>query len=1728
MASRRHHGGRRLVGGYDDREWNRVRPDLCEGVDGSSGREGNGAQLQGHRRRVRPGSSPCSRGKGARLQLPSVHVAQAGLPYELQQRHDSPRSDSAADGRADAVLDRSGRSSCSRQVSREGEALDGDWRGWNRVAGSQDGVDEDGRRRRERAIAGKRRRTRAPSSGAPREGGTAGSCTREQGAWNSPGLASSRGSARDLLTSRTKGEGSSFSLSWAPQTSLVESVGGSVQQQRVGGGRRNSAHAALSPPSRKVFQKGLEDCEPVLGGAPLFVGREPGHAGTRPSFPPFLPLGSQPQDELAEEQSRSPHPVRSARHARSRSPAAGARPVGSTPTGRGDGGLGEELAGGTAFRTGPHGGRLGHVGDADQGCVEAPGLVREASEVALPAVIRRSLGTRPRRFHLRGDAEQGTSIATRWPEAADSARCHPGNVDLEGGWRSSGRAHGGGQRRGRNGLGVSRGRGSRVQKPQQVARGTDSSSEARSPAAGRTQEGRQGQGRNQGRQEPQRRQRRRSQGGRCLSEPQRRRPARQGAIAYAHEETGSFPVSGQASGDLSEVDWCEVGGGWLSDDEPSVSPDDPCAGRAIEEDPDGLHLHGSDFLNAASRSSTSRFRSGDMVAFGEWLLEQIQTRPGRMRAFTTTVLEGFTGSSVHREDLLPLPVVDVDKYAVASLHPWILGDGPAGRLRRERGIAVWMWLVVSALNFLHEGRGRVVVGQPRGLMPLTDVQHQVLKNLELEVVFFLETAWDVPAMEWETMLANSKCDYSGGAVRESCKLNWDLVAPALPQSSECGRVPALALATGGVRHLLESPEILFRDKETWPEKAPRATLQVLEGNHDDLFGGLLERGILGGGVPSPLVVDHFGGVLENGLFGVEKDERHSSGAKLQRLIMNLVPLNSLLYTPSGDVGTLPFFGQWLVEQLSRHQRMRFCSEDLRCFFYLFSLPPQWSNLMTFTGVPVHLSPSGILFSKVLAMGWLASVAVAQHLHRELALRLPSLGRDVIHSGAGLPRSRELRKDRPHPSGLSSGTPSASWQIYLDNFDTMEISEGNVETSLEWQRLIRLVYAEWGLPRHPGKCVEQGEQVTTLGATRYGDAGKTKVKPEKTAETLALGGVVIARGSATLTELRCLVGRLVYALQYRRAGMCCLRYCFEFIHRGRFTWRRREGRLVLPRVVIDEIALALMLCPLLRMDHRMTTISSVTASDASESGGGLCRSTGLTPAGRDFVAAQRRSIRSYSSDEEHAVFCLGDPCGSVFRAFDALRVNLCGRISLDSDPSAAKTKSRWGPLNHFTDEVSEAEVKLVCLGLSRARYLVFVLGLCGGKEKEHNRLQSAGEIIAWLRRWGPWLEIDLFIWRTGASACESLVLDNRSLDSVVLELEPPQWLDLTMTVWTSWPLGAAFNERIKLKATRLLVDDWADASAPPPWDLVALPVIVPNAHAQGTDALPGASRGRDSRQRLRQAADQYRFPLAYYAVDSLLGQGANLRTFTSEELEQLLGYEHGHTSRCWNRKQRSADLWKWRDARLTLLATSPPPVLVTWVLAQLLFGDGYLFEEASGDDAVRLCNEKRLVEQEETLDRLLRRPASVCGDMSECDMVNALVGRCSFRGTDVRLSTGVPFDPRGWQVSSTPAKFWRWRTVLGWKWRTEGHITGLEARAVLSSLRWRARKAANLNSRLLHMVDSRATMGAVVKGRSSSRMLAPILEKIGALVLATGFAVYICYVNTHQNPADAPSRWFEFN
>eukprot|EP00435_Cladocopium_sp_Y103_P023216 s2113_g5.t1 len=151
--------------------------------------------------------------------------------------------------------------------------------------------------------------------------------------------------------------------------------------------------------------------------------------------------------------------------------------------------------------------------------------------------------------------------------------------------------------------------------------------------------------------------------------------------------------------------------------------------------------------------------------------------------------------------------------------------------------------------------------------------------------------------------------------------------------------------------------------------------------------------------------------LLNGLFSVSKNEFSETGVELHRLIMNMVPVNKLCRSLKGDVGTLPTLAGLSAFYLEDTEVAVLSSEDIKCFYYLFKLPTSWHKFMGFAKeVPPGLVPKEFvgepchLTALVLPMGFLNSVGIAQHVHRNL-VRLPMVPQvtasDASSTGGGL-------------------------------------------------------------------------------------------------------------------------------------------------------------------------------------------------------------------------------------------------------------------------------------------------------------------------------------------------------------------------------------------------------------------------------------------------------------------------------------------------------------------------------------------------------------------------------------------------------------------------------------------------------------------------------------------------------------------------------------------------------
>jgi hypothetical protein len=151
---------------------------------------------------------------------------------------------------------------------------------------------------------------------------------------------------------------------------------------------------------------------------------------------------------------------------------------------------------------------------------------------------------------------------------------------------------------------------------------------------------------------------------------------------------------------------------------------------------------------------------------------------------------------------------------------------------------------------------------------------------------------------------------------------------------------------------------------------------------------------------------------------------------------------------------------------------------------------------------------------------------------------------------------------------------------------------------------------------------------------------------------------------------------------------------------------------------------------------------------------------------------------------------------------------------------------------------------------------------------------------------------------------------------------------------------------------------------------------------------------------------------------------------------------------------------------------------------------------------------------------------VCKCDAPVDVVRDL-GRCSEKRGDF-IILGAPSEipdaaSRIGRPHRIPLSKSRFSTVISAKTRFRGHPGLLEAQAVRLAVEWVARAVDRVGHRVVLLIDAKAVLGAVAKGRSSARTIKRIVARISALVLATDITLHLLYVPTEWNPADAPSR-----
>ena len=611
---------------------------------------------------------------------------------------------------------------------------------------------------------------------------------------------------------------------------------------------------------------------------------------------------------------------------------------------------------------------------------------------------------------------------------------------------------------------------------------------------------------------------------------------------------------------------------------------------------------------------------------------------------------GFSRSKIQFSGgLFPLP----DNPGV--LHD-ILGHFPKGQLQA-------LCAVCKALNSYHGSSWA-----DKALVP--SATRMAINGLAATVRDSGLTEEKFEGLRWESWMSVRTVDYKGDEVRVAKSFSWANVQPALPEG--IGSIPLSEVCERGTLDYVENFEKYLLPLESRVyTKPPRVFVQ--ETDWEQVCSGLLAKGVCRM-IPLSEVFRVDDKPLFNGLFGVSKDE-FCDGFEVHRLIMNLVPLNRLCRNLGADVSTLPAVNGLGNILLREGETLLVSSEDIRCFFYIFSVPPSWHKFLAFgRQVPSSLAPQGsgephYLCSLVLPMGFINSVSIAQHIHRRIArLSLHGMRPEIG------PQS-EMRRDKP--------ASSSNWlyRIYLDNFDALQKVDTVLAARLSGEvsaetLAMRAGYQFWGLPRHPKKSVQQEPVAEVQGALVDGRTGKVRPKPAKVLKYIELAIGLLKEGVASQKQMQIVCGGFIYCAMFRRPLLGMLNAVWSFIME--FEGDPPVIKRALPKVVQLELVRFVAAAPLAQMNMRAMLRGDVTVSDASEWGGGFCISQGLSPMGAHAAHCQvRGDLVEPEDDIQVLTISLFDGIGALRVSADALRLPMGGHLSAEvSGPGCRVLESNF--------------------------------------------------------------------------------------------------------------------------------------------------------------------------------------------------------------------------------------------------------------------------------------------------------------------------------------------------------------------------------------------------------------------------------------------------------------------
>ena len=1054
----------------------------------------------------------------------------------------------------------------------------------------------------------------------------------------------------------------------------------------------------------------------------------------------------------------------------------------------------------------------------------------------------------------------------------------------------------------------------------------------------------------------------------------------------------------------------------------------------------------------------------------------------------------------------------------------------------------WTYLIGVACNFLHGAGGPLSPG--KWCSAEKTLATAMKRTVEKFVALGDAENDDISGVKKE--LRAKRVSYSGEEMGVCTPLSFKQMVAALPPKEHGGVIDILPLVSSITRELLLHPERLVVEDVGQDLPKMKGKIHVKQGELDDIADELVERGICRW-IPLKEVAKFRGDFVLNGMFGVPKSSLLDDGSPALRLIMNLVPGNSITKQIRGQVLGLPHITSWLSTYVDSDEEIRLWQSDMSNAFYLFRIPEVWGPYLAFNVPRWVVSHDGlcreqhVLTCRVLPMGWTSSVGVMQEVSQ-----------NILHAGK-LPRDAQLLRDRTIPLWMVGLIRDADkdnkvwWQVYLDNFAAGEISRGNDWS--EGDKLHMLAEEAWKTSNvmSSAKKRKRAEvKAQELGGHLDGEVQTLSASPDR---LLRLAQATIwligcQHMSKKLTQV--IAGRWIYVFQFRRPGMAFLEAVWQFITQGGF-----DQQLAIQ--ARRELWYCVLAIPTL-IGHLGAKITDViTASDASNRGGAVGIARSLTSAGEDFVRLTMSQLKPRKINV--LVISLFNGIGGAFRCYDVLGFIPVHMVAFDTHGPAQRVTSRRWPRAELCGDVRLLDESMVlrwlteypeieeihlwggfpCVDLSSANSMGE--GLAG---KQSSLFFQIPRIRSLLKKEAP----AHVVVRTAIENVASMPKRECQKISEALGTRPCH-LDCVEAVpmrrprlcWCSEKVG--YNvEGISVRRLEYWDEIRATAEYPPlsswlseevDWPGYHAGFVLPTAMKSIKRVRPppdpaGLDRCNDDAI-ARWTSDDYRFPPYHYQERFLFWRNDRWRLANSGEKELLLGYGWEHTKLCYSASKIKQSGSKYEDERLSLLGDSFS--IHSFVIVAAAMCKRFM----------RTCTYSSLVKRmgmapgvvlPQAMEAPMQRSLQY-GKLSKEEKVTLrnlnqiLLSRTNHTGSDVRISTGELLNPKSAVRQSIEANWWKWIPSFRVTWKHRDHINLLELRSIFLSVKFHVSHLKHVHARIFHISDSYVCMSVLSKGRSGSRQLNRLLRQINAQLLGYGLYLVIAHVESSENPTDGASR-----